>query len=829
VSRIECCWVSNPESNQDSSYWGIFCIDATSPETAELSFSRILKIAKIERVETSNQRAAKDWLSSLDRPWLLIVDNADDDNPSHSLLDYFPDGERGCILVTTRDPMKKVHGNVGPKFYHFDKLDTEEANNLLLKAACQPSPWDVSTIKSANSIANVLGFLPLALVQAGKAIMNGFCSLANYTEHYRKSWQRIRHARKKSGHKGDETTNWNVYSSYEINLKRLEELDDEEAHDAVELLKMFSCLHCEDIRIEVLITAAGNPRVEQEQRDKDKEEEDCMKMLARPKTWGEYFRDRIFKIAEFVTRDRGPVILPAVLRDVEPLSPFDEFRLRQALGRLSRMSLITQHDSSEVYSMHPLVHTWVRERPDKNAEQALWCQAAATALTQAILLPPHGSSAKEEDMRRSLLPHINHVRKCQVEISAKIADNRRLRKITWMSAVKSKFGRRQALESAKFSRVYQECGLWKEAEMLQLRVKEFVLKELGPEHPYAIGIMLLLAGTYQFQGRTNEAAELQGQVYQACLKSLGPDHPKTLKVMDTLGSSRCSQGRFADSLELHEKAIAGMKKIKTLPKPEDLYIAMGNRASMLWRYFRYEEAREVRAQVLEGLQNVLGPTHLQTLTAMEDLALSYIYCGEEWLEQAHELMLEVLKQRETRVGKEHPFTLLAMCSLARVKSAMGETADAEKVFRKGIPIAERVLGENYIGTLAGKAHFASVLMKRKLYDEAEELLLKVVGKQKYTRAAREDGDHPDRIMALWALVQCYELHGKTDDALAMVGELEYVIANIGGQGLGKLHPFAKRLEAKRDELESSKMSEMDEDAAKTDKGESQSSAESTSF
>jgi tetratricopeptide (TPR) repeat protein len=277
--------------------------------------------------------------------------------------------------------------------------------------------------------------------------------------------------------------------------------------------------------------------------------------------------------------------------------------------------------------------------------------------------------------------------------------------------------------------------------------------------------------------------------------------------MDILGSSRCTQGRFKESLELHEKAIAGMKKIKDLPNPEDLYIAMGNRGSMLWRYFRFDDARKVRTEVLEGLKKILGATHIQTLSAMEDLALSYIYCGEEWLDQAHDLMLEVLRQRETRYGKRHPFTLLAMCSLARVKSAMGQTAEAEKIFREGIPIAEQVLGENYIGALAGKAHFAHVLMKRKLYDEAEEVLVKVVEKKKYDLSARKDGDHPDRIYALWFLIQCYQLHGKTDRALEVLGELEEVIATIGGQGLGKLHPFAKRLTVKREELESYKTAE----------------------
>jgi len=593
--------------------------------------------------------------------------------------------------------------------------------------------------------------------------------------------------------------------SYEINLKSLEQSEDEEAVDAVQLLKMFSCFYCENIRVDFLRMAVTNPRAERKQADKDKREEAQMTRLSRSKTWTEYIRERIFLVLEFTLRDRTPPVLPSVLREVQPFSDYDdllELRLRRALNVLSRMSLITHHEASDNYSMHPLVHKWVRERPEMTiGEQALWCQAATTTLAQCILLPPHGSSEAEENMRRNLLPHIDHVRKCQARISLRISQNQRRRKFPWVPRLNGTFGRRQALEYAKFSRVYSECGLWKEAEQLQQTVKDFVCGLLGSEHPLAMGIMLLLSGTYWNQARTNEAAELQSQVYQACLKSLGPDHPKTLKVMDTLGSSRCFQGRFKEALELHQTAIDGMKRLPE-PNQEDLYLAMCHLGRVMWRYFKYDEARELHEEAFEGLKRVLGVSHFQTLIAMEDLAMSYMDCGEEFRETAHQMMTEVLYQRKTRLGNEQPFTLLAICNLARVKSALGRHIEAEQLFLNALPIAERSLGENHFGTLAGKTHFAVVLVRQKRYAEAEEIFKKVVEKQRYASAAREDGDHPDRIFALWHLVECYELSGKLDEALLTIAELELVTGTIGGCGLGKLHPITQKMAKKRQVLES---------------------------
>lgn len=55
------------------------------------------------------------------------------------------------------------------------------------------------------------------------------------------------------------------------------------------------------------------------------------------------------------------------------------------------------------------------------------------------------------------------------------------------------------------------------------------------------------------------------------------------------------------------------------------------------------------------------------------------------------------------------------------------------------------------------------------------------------------------------MVLCYELHGNIDEALTRVEEVDQVVAMIGGEGLEKLHPFQKKLDAKREALESAKL------------------------
>jgi hypothetical protein len=85
------------------------------------------------------------------------------------------------------------------------------------------------------------------------------------------------------------------------------------------------------------------------------------------------------------------------------------------------------------------------------------------------------------------------------------------------------------------------------------------------------------------------------------------------------------------------------------------------------------------------MKKLLGSTHLHTLTAMESLAMTYLQIGkEERLEEALKLMEEVLAQRRNKLDKEQPYTLLAICNLARMKSALGEGAEAEQMMHAAL-------------------------------------------------------------------------------------------------------------------------------------------------
>ncbi|KAL8775872.1 MAG: hypothetical protein Q9194_003555 [Teloschistes cf. exilis] len=777
------------------SFWGVFWINASSPESVQHTYSAIAHVGGLE----PNQRAAKDWLANLDHPWLLIIDNADDVNTP--LDELFPEGDRGTVLVTTRNPLNRLHGTVGEGSYHFEKLAEAEANDLLLRAAGEPTPWSATAIEYAGKITDRLGFLALAILQAGKAIAKRMATLSNYLDVYDQSWQRIRRFRRKpSARDGkDGTVSMNVYSSYEIIFRGLEATDSVTTQDAIQLVKMFSFFSWEDLRVDVLTNSVQHPK-RQLEYDKAEAVKPAAKVDAPPQSWKQMLKGWAIWAAMKLDADRSGPILPSVLQDER--EAFDEDRLMDALDQLNQLSLIYYQDATDSYSMHPLIHKWVRERPQMSTgEQALWCQAASTTLSRSILFPPLDETTSAVSLRRHLVPHISHVLKCAKGIDDMLIENQKARRSTWFMT-RSGFGRLQAIEWAKFSLIYVQNGYFSEAEALQVKTRDYVCARLGMDHVAARRITLFLAGTYSLQVRTNKAGELINEVLQACREFLGPRHPETLRVMNMLGACRRFQGRFKEGRELLEEAIEAMSD--TLgPEHEDTLEAMTNLGGLMYMYLDYAEARDLHTKAVDGLTKALGGAHEKTLIAKESLAMAcFSFEGDVLVrgEAAHDLMVEVLAERTSKLGKEHPWTLFAVLNLARSKRALGDYTEAERLLRTTIPIAQRNLGENHFGTLAGTTHLAQVLARQGRFDEAEQMFNDVIQRHRYASSARADGEHPDRIAALWLLVGCYQTHGKTDDAIQVGNELLKAISTIGGEGLGLLHPFAKRLESRLDEL-----------------------------
>ena len=192
-------------------------------------------------------------------------------------------------------------------------------------------------------------------------------------------------------------------------------------------------------------------------------------------------------------------------------------------------------------------------------------------------------------------------------------------------------------------------------------------KLLGPDHPDTLTTRNNLAFAYLSVGRFGEAIELFEQVLAKREKLLGPDHPDTLTTRNNLAFAYLSVGRFGEAIELFEQVLAKRKRLLGADHPDTLGVR--NNLAVAYRSVgRLDEAIDAWEKLLPDCQRVLESEHPVTLGVCNNLALAYLSVGR--FGEAIELFEQVLAERERVLGLEHPLTKLVQKNLEAAKRKM---------------------------------------------------------------------------------------------------------------------------------------------------------------
>ena len=180
----------------------------------------------------------------LEMPWLLVIDDADD--PSIDYSRFFPAGERGHILVTSRNSDCKIHATVGS--YEFRDMDEDDAITLLLKAAQHSGIEDKDIRDLARPIVKTLGYLALAIIQAGAAIRQRICSVEEYLDIFATHKKQLMNDQLPQG----SDYQYTIYTTWEVSVQRIESLGSETAVDSIQILQILAFLHFEQVPANML-------------------------------------------------------------------------------------------------------------------------------------------------------------------------------------------------------------------------------------------------------------------------------------------------------------------------------------------------------------------------------------------------------------------------------------------------------------------------------------------------------------------------------------------------------------------------------------------------
>lgn len=166
------------------SFTAVLWIDASSPTSVMQSYkliaSKTLKGSGNSGDNEENMTVVHEALQELQGRWLVVFDNFDEpgsfNNPIINF--YIPNANNGSVLFTSRHADSKRLGHV----VKISEMSEEESLDLLLRRRPASSDERAEGMK----IAAKLGYLALALDQAGAYIRARNLSLTEFMSHYRK-------------------------------------------------------------------------------------------------------------------------------------------------------------------------------------------------------------------------------------------------------------------------------------------------------------------------------------------------------------------------------------------------------------------------------------------------------------------------------------------------------------------------------------------------------------------------------------------------------------------------------------------------------------------
>jgi tetratricopeptide (TPR) repeat protein len=642
---LKCCQMA-----QNRRFIGTLWINASSPSTVMQSYRSILRLfftTEGAEDEVSTISQVRRQIEQSDGKWLLVFDNYD--NPKaftkKGIRDYFP-SQSTHILVTSRH---KDSSRLGQSF-DLSKMSEDESIKLLSYAV------PTSEISQAIEVASMLGYLALALDQAGAYIRERDLSLPEFVSHYKKRSRII-----------------------------LEEIPDEWEYRNIqdpENERSLSAFTTWEMSLDLI---KGSIEVKEQKTSFLT----LVSFLDPYQISGRYFQE----YSKEGDADWIPLLLTKEKWDID--------KLGDMLGEFQKLSLIQsfkRHKDECAFSIHPLISDWMKHRrptvaPSKiiqitkllsiflNAFEIAglpleikqeiarhidaWVSANENILQdsyETVLALHDGSIMDIVRVYHYLGQHGEAKRLCQLALEES-ENTQGMKHFLTLHIV------------GELAIINESDGRFAECERLLKRVLEGYEEIFGPTHSATQAVIHNLAVTYYCQGRYEEAKETFEQNLQT-KDTLGLKNRSTLRTCFSLANVYHDMGLYEDAERLHKEALDGKEEILG-PKHPSVLKSVASLADTYSLQGKYEKAEELSGRALEGLEEVLGPKHPITLDRVHNIGISYMWKGD--YEKAESMLTRALDGNMEILGIHHESTAHSMRELASLYERQGRQKEADEL------------------------------------------------------------------------------------------------------------------------------------------------------
>ncbi|KAK4446133.1 hypothetical protein QBC34DRAFT_412015 [Podospora aff. communis PSN243] len=366
------------------------------------------------------------------------------------------------------------------------------------------------------------------------------------------------------------------------------------------------------------------------------------------------------------------------------------------------------------FALHPAVHQWTRERLDKE-ESRTWLNCTAAVLRHSISthMAPSGRA-----FRRLLLPHIDS---CLEQLK------------NVYGAGKLPHTAEQADCIERFALVYAEAGRWQDAKPLQLRVVDFRLAHLGGTHDETIASKRRLANIYWNLFHIEECVKVQHGIWLSqklfrpslrdylCWPLWKPTYLSHMQTLDDLTRCLWLAGKRELSRQAGERCVAVLTNrlgpddpltVSAMFNLARTYLHLGNRHDQVLRLLRHALSRR---------EHFFGPNHPDTLMAVNELGVA-LCAGRRQLDEAEALVRRAWETRKRVLGEEHAYTLWSANDLSKVLVEMKRFNEARVLLEDAVVVLKRTLGIDHVGMIMTKGNLSRVCVRMRDWERVRELL-----------------------------------------------------------------------------------------------------------
>jgi Tfp pilus assembly protein PilF len=303
----------------------------------------------------------------------------------------------------------------------------------------------------------------------------------------------------------------------------------------------------------------------------------------------------------------------------------------------------------------------------------------------------------------------------------------------------------------RLSMAYSRLGDMLRAETMLRRVLADATASLGADAPVVLRSQQELATVLRGQDKLDESETILRSVLQASSRVIGSDHADTLHTEHELGFVMQDKGDLAEAERIYRRLL---RRGSQLRAPDHTTIMVKHSlAYVVMLRGRLDEAERLFRQTLATSGAILGRAHPHTIAVQNNLGL--LLCHRNKFAAAQQILSDTLPKREEMLGPKHLDTLVTRHNLGLAAQGLGEFDRAEDIFRSVLSAREEILGKDHRVTLGTASRLGSVLTCRGRKTEARTLLADVLATQekvlpathpdiRETRAALDDVDNEDQ-------------------------------------------------------------------------------------